>query len=420
MNIKEIIEELLKDEECRRALASNRKTPVKILKDLYEGVDDEVDIKRYSINRQLIQNPSTPIEIWMNLMQKMSMEYCEFDFVLHPQASPEIIEKLANKQEVEYECRDNPCISYAISGAVIPIDILEKWSVSDNVGLRAGVAGNPSTPVEILEKLLQDEEGLVKLRIADNPSTPESIIKKLFNNLPVSFDYEDVFYSFLALNPNTPREILEELEKGAYESDRVEIISDLLKNPSIPIDIINKYLNRDNRYYGYGVVSNPALTADILKELSQDDDSSIRKDVAGNPSTPVEILEKLSQDDDISFRKEVARNSSTPVEILEKLLQDEKIEVKAGVLKNTSIWTKEHLVEWNEYKDTDLDSLSLNELADIKDELKAENQKKEAEFKELTIKQKMIEEIKMLIKRNNELEKEIANLIKEQKDQTSK
>ena len=156
----------------------------------------------------------------------------------------------------------------------------------------------------------------------------------------------------------------------------------------------------------------------MLHELAKDNEVEVIKAVATNPSIPIEISKELSKDEEIEIRKIVAANPSTPIKILEELSEEE--DLKIYVAKNAALCIEEPLVEIIDHQNIELDSLSLEELENKRNSLQEENKQKEAELQELSKKQKMIEEIKALIERKNQLDREIAQLRQAQKDETSR
>ena len=90
-------------------------------------------------------------------------------------------------------------------------DIFEALYKDEDVHIRNALAMNPSLPESILLELFNDEDTRVKLSVLSNSSCPKDILIK------GSKDTENYASSRLrkaaALNPNTPKEIVKELEQ---------------------------------------------------------------------------------------------------------------------------------------------------------------------------------------------------------------
>ncbi|HEY9868182.1 MAG TPA: hypothetical protein V6D08_03160 [Candidatus Obscuribacterales bacterium] len=102
----------------------------------------------------------------------------------------------------------------------------------------------------------------------------------------------------LALNPNTPPAILDELHGEG----------------------VAKVLER--------IAENPRTSAETLKELAYQAVVDIRIAVAGNINTPVASIMMLSADDSVDVRLSLAENHNIPFAALEVLANDDNPYVK--------------------------------------------------------------------------------------------
>jgi hypothetical protein len=109
---------------------------------------------------------------------------------------------------------------------------------------------------------------------------------------------------------------------------------DVALNPNTPADILEKLADDSDWHVRNAVASNRSTPADILKKLSEDSKEYVREAVAWNRSTPAVILERLSEDDYWPVREAVASNRSTPADILERLTKDSYFTVKSAAFYN--------------------------------------------------------------------------------------
>jgi len=90
----------------------------------------------------------------------------------HPDAKPEVLEKLGEKDNNELKQR-------VAENTNTPADTLDKLAVHDSAEVRIAVAENLSTPAPTLEALATDENPDVRYRLAENPETPLPILENL-------------------------------------------------------------------------------------------------------------------------------------------------------------------------------------------------------------------------------------------------
>ena len=139
----------------------------------------------------------------------------------------------------------------------------------------------------------------------------------------------------VAMNPNTPADVLTELAKDSHWAVRVSVAC----NPNTPADVLTK-LTKDSdcdvRRYAAG---NPNTPVDVLTELAKDSDWYVRLSAAGNPNTPADVLTELAKDSDCIVRRNAARNPNMPdyeAEELQFSVKDTYVSVQG----TTHIWYK--------------------------------------------------------------------------------
>lgn len=136
----------------------------------------------------------------------------------------------------------------------------------------------------ILNKAISTHDIEVLSKLAKNSNTPAINLIRIFdtckNNVTDYSPSEYIVFDSLALNPNTPQEVLIILAESRGVRDMVAI------NPNTPVE--------------------------TLQRLSKDSEHAVRYQVARNPNTPIEILQALSQDSDNLVREEAVRNYQTP------------------------------------------------------------------------------------------------------------
>lgn len=180
--------------------------------------------------------------------------------------------------------------NYSISSI---LKILSKHQIST---IRLFVAENPNTSIDVLEELLKDPVPKVRWAAKSNPT---------ISNQKRSF--------LLAANdPKTSHRILKELAVN--------------QEPEIRI----------------AVASNSKSSATLLKNLAQDCSTDVRLAVASNLKTSTNIFKKLAQDDDEEIRLAVFNNLSTPLNVKEQIEKDEQfVNEIQKIVSNSSLDSKQ-------------------------------------------------------------------------------
>jgi hypothetical protein len=188
---------------------------------------------------------------------------------------------------------------------------------------KLAIAVDPNTPVQILEELANNLNQIVRCGIAMNPSTPINYLYALSN---------DTFYknvrSFVAVNANLNIEIIQRL--ALDESSIVR--SRIAMNSNTPVEILRLLSGDKNENVRHAVAFNLKTPSDVLKSLSEDTKAMVREGVAMNSSTPDEILNLIERDE--FFFHGIARNMTTTNDVLIDLAKHANSKVRQGVVGN--------------------------------------------------------------------------------------
>jgi hypothetical protein len=115
--------------------------------------------------------------------------------------------------------------------------------------------GNPALahgrlPLELIESHFKSAEEFDHQCLARNPALPEDKMEFYFNKYPVS----------LALNRALTKEQCERL----LATEDVSVLTNLLRNPAMPVDVIQKQLKTISTKYAQDLVYNWGLTSEML------------------------------------------------------------------------------------------------------------------------------------------------------------
>jgi hypothetical protein len=205
---------------------------------------------------------------------------------------------------------------------------LEKFSNDHFYHTRYLVAMHPNTPIHVLENMTDDEYVVIRMEMASRLKSNPKILEKLSND-------KEYHVRKQVAEITKQADILEKLSKDQEFFVR-EIVS---LNPDIPIDVMNNLSKDENVQIRMRIARNSNCTLPIFKKLSYDKDAGVRQAVAHNEKTPIKILEKLSNDEDPHVRGSLIYNPNCTLPIFEKLSKDENqsIKINLAVWKNTPL-----------------------------------------------------------------------------------
>ena len=227
---------------------------------------------------------------------------------------------------------------------------LRKLAQDKNYLIRSQVASNPATPIDVLEILANDlynNDGsyYVRQEVSRNSSVPVNILRQLSRDLSCSF--------IVGYNPNTPVDILEKF----IENNNRKAIYGMTKNPSTPSHIlaeISRLYPNDLNFTLPDISrhqNTPAETLSILATYTGNNGYALRIGVAGNINTPPKILVNLALDRDKRVKIAVASNQNTPGSVIRLLWESRDIFIYQALAKNPAISTDllRNIAETDEY-----------------------------------------------------------------------
>ena len=206
-------------------------------------------------------------------------------------------------------------------------EVLEVLSKDKDWRVQEAVAFNPKTPTKVLEKMLRNDAkrkySCVEMieGIALNQNTSDKVLEELSKD-------EDLFIrAFVMVNPNTPEEVLYQLQenyrKGEDEEGYVDIRPYLAYNPNANLQVLLELARRANISMKLELAQNINTPGEVLAELGKDKNAEVRIAVARNIKTPGAILEEMQEQEEESYGvlEEIADNPNTSAKTLKKLLQ---------------------------------------------------------------------------------------------------
>jgi hypothetical protein len=294
------------------------------------------------IQQALVSNPSTPLEVLMQLGEKfpaLLLENLVFPLLLLEDPT---LSTIPTKTLVALAR-----LPQFPSGLLASLAYHQDWEI------RAAVASNPNTPPEKLISLLEDADIDESSYAENNPSTPREYVRLLqrardliagvtkrvdgktirekSEEPPLSLEEMELLFSrgtqsriWLARNPALPLSMMESL----LASPEIEIRASLGSNPSLPAALLLKVATDPSRYVYSRVLHREDLPVEAMGILSMSQQVSTRARLAINSALPVELLELLADDLEAEVRRSVVLHKDLPTSIAQKLLRDTDAEVR--------------------------------------------------------------------------------------------
>ena len=116
-------------------------------------------------------------------------------------------------------------------------------------------------PQNILEELSQSQDVSVVLAVSKNPRTPAKILIQIYKDHP----YPDYFFSALAQNESTPPEILFSLFEERSRNSGVEI--SLASNTRLPMSLIEQLINSKDPLVLGELARNPQISCEFVSKV---------------------------------------------------------------------------------------------------------------------------------------------------------
>jgi hypothetical protein len=141
---------------------------------------------------------------------------------------------------------------------------------------KAYVSTSQSELNTLYDKAVSNQDIELMANLVNNPNTSETLLSRIYSSIPDSaFKYPGSNYS--------------------------RVFSELARNKKTPPDILAS-LSEKRPYERFFIATNPNTPLNTLEQLAEDKDSQIRTWLCTNPNVTKEILTKLKNDPDQTVR----------------------------------------------------------------------------------------------------------------------
>ena len=284
-------------------------------------------------------NPSVPVDLRERLWEQHKKtpddesEYLEdWDMRMAVAFNPQTSEE----QRIEYL---QQLLAYEVSHI--------GWYMGEKIHRR--IAKNPLTPLSILEFIIENRRSGIR-DVLENPNAPVSILRQ------VAQDDNSTTKELVIKNPNTPKDLLEELTSSQMSLKNANLTPlevykiNLEKQTEQETEKAQKLMSKGNsnqRIFRQSNQQSPTLQSlpriynpdtddlpTLLVEYAQSNNPFVRFVTLLHPLTPEEILTQAANSASWLERYGVAENESTSLEIRSILAHDANRIVRAAANNN--------------------------------------------------------------------------------------
>ena len=312
----EIFKLLSKDKDVwvRQNIAGNQSTPVEILTKLSKDPDSSVRdaaLRNANLGDETVASFENPIAVKLRLAG-------------NPNTPLDILETMCSDMEPIYYEGQTSSLSAAVAGNLsISESLMENLMKSKDNQVIQALASNTSLSPKYMDELVKNslkkgkagkwswENRHLELGLASNPHSPSGYLIELVGH------GDSWALAEVATNPSLPLKQIAILGKNHDENIRRCVAA----NPKAPWALLQSLMK--DKSCIWNIAQNPGTRPEELQEIAAVKETggpNPLSDIAKNPSTPIALLEKLAKHKDGWVRLGVADNVSTPDAVRKKIL----------------------------------------------------------------------------------------------------
>jgi hypothetical protein len=234
--------------------AINAETPVLQLWELAQHSE-------YTLRQAVAQNPHVPLEILEQLVED-PIDHVVRQVLKNPRTSLKIL-----LQSKEFNQANKWRLRFVVAESLkTSVDVLSHLAEDDSEFVRYAISRNPNTPKEIAAQAGDPNYFQQLLQIGATGNN-----QKQLENLSTS--YSTKIRKAVAINPNTPRRVMEVFTQDrSYQVRRI-----LARNKNAPDTVLETLASDRYSCVRVSVAANPKTPRTIRVELCQDRDSRVQR-----------------------------------------------------------------------------------------------------------------------------------------------
>lgn len=202
------------------------------------------------------------------------------------------------------------------------VSYLDSPKVSNNPRvLQYRLALNPNTPTEVLDAFVKSEDVDVLTNIAKRANATQELLRKVAENSKAN---DKVVQEALIKNSQTPEDVLQKIA----DSKELRILTELAKSKQATANVLKAVANNpvaSNPNTQRVLAINKNASEDVLSVLADSTDRQVLYYTVTNPNISTSVLEKVGsntttwKDTGVEIQVALAENASTSLKLVEKL-----------------------------------------------------------------------------------------------------
>jgi hypothetical protein len=280
--------------------------------------------------RQLAEMPDLPLDFQRKLFAYPDSE-----------AKNSIVEKINDKSIVDsvLAAGDPMVMRVAVHNPLVTRDQLAAAAEITQTDLLAAVASNAKSDLAILkrcrEHARQDKYPFaINGAIVTNPNATSDLIQEIFDEFGLP---EESYYGYnrylerLASGPQTPLGILEMLSTKEDKSWGKSLISALVNNPSVTLEIQREIFERGGEEERVVVAKSEGTKTELLEQILSLDDATVKEAMVRRRTLIPEFFNQLFTDSEPKVRAAFASRDDLTAEHIKRLVMDKSALVREAV-----------------------------------------------------------------------------------------
>ncbi len=280
--------------------------------------------------RQLAEMPDLPLDFQRKLFAYPDSE-----------AKNSIVKKINDKSIVDsvLASGDPMIMRVAVRNPLVTRDQLAAAAEITQTDLLAAVASNAKSDLAILkrcrEHARQDKYPFaINGAIVTNPNATSDLIQEIFDEFGLP---EESYYGYnrylenLASGPQTPLEIFKLLSTKEDKSWGMSLISALVNNPSVTLEIQRAIFERGGEEERVVVAKSEGTKTELLEQILSLDDATVKEAMVRRRTLIPEFFNQLLTDSEPRVRAAFASRDDLTAEQIKQLVIDKSALVREAV-----------------------------------------------------------------------------------------
>ncbi len=280
--------------------------------------------------RQLAEMPDLPLDFQRKLFAYPDSE-----------AKNSIVKKINDKSIVDsvLASGDPMIMRVAVRNPLVTRDQLAAAAEITQTDLLAAVASNAKSDLAILkrcrEHARQDRYPFaINGAIVTNPNATSDLIQEIFDEFGLPEESYYGYYRYLvnlASGPQTPLEIFKLLSTKEDKSWGMSLISALVNNPSVTLEIQRAIFERGGEEERVVVAKSEGTKTELLEQILSLDDATVKEAMVRRRTLIPEFFNQLFTDSEPRVRAAFASRDDLTAEQIKQLVIDKSALVREAV-----------------------------------------------------------------------------------------